>query len=310
MTWPRPVAVLAFGGLLLAAAVIGLVLRDARQADVKRIATVQELAGYYASLGYMQDALATDNAPVPRVYLSAFPEDWGSALEGERRKSLFFRSVMPLVLAVNETIGQERRRLLALRRVIGRGASLGEINRRWLAWLAVRYRVRADEDSEALPAPPEIAELARRVDAVPVSMALAQAAVESAYGISRFARQGNALFGQWSTGEGIMPQERRGAMEDYRVAAFATLLASVRAYAMNLNTHAAYRKFRLSRAAGRGDGAAVDGHALAAHLVPYAETGAEYVATVRRVIRQNELGRLDGVRFGTRRWARIETAVR
>ena len=79
---------------------------------------------------------------------------------------------------------------------------------------------------------------------------------------------------------------------------------------MNLNTHAAYREFRLSRAARRGDGGAFDGHALAAYLGPYAETGADYVAIVRRVIRQNGLGRLDGARLGTRRAARLETAGR
>ena len=310
MTRPRPVAVLAFGVLLLTAAVTGLVLRDAGEADVKRIATVQELAGYYASLGYALDASATATAPVPRVYLSVFPEDWGGPLAVGQRKSLFFRSVMPLVLAVNESIGEERRRLLALRRIIGRGASLGEVNRRWLAGLAVRYKVGAGDDGPTLPAPPEIAELARRVGAVPVSMALAQAAVGSAYGTSRFTRQGNALFGQWSTGEGILPHQRRQAMKDHRVAAFATLLDSARAYAMNLNTHAAYGEFRRSRTAGRGAGDVPDGHALAAHLGPYAETGDKYVATVRQVIRQNGLGRLDGARFATRRAARIETAGR
>lgn len=304
----RRAATLALAVLLLAAAVIALVLRVDREADVERIATVRELAGYYASLGYTLEAPATENTPVPRVYLSAFPEDWGGALEVERRKSLFFRSVMPLVLAVDESIGEERRRLLALRRIMGRGATLGEKDGRWLVGLAVRYQVRTEEGSRALPSPPEIAELARRVDALPVSMALAQAAVESAYGTSRFARQGNALFGQWSTGQGIVPQGRREGTGDHRIAAFATLLDSVRAYAMNLNTHAAYRKFRLSRAARRGDGAALDGHALAAHLGPYAETGADYVATVRRVIRQNGLGRLDGARLGTRPAARIETA--
>ena len=307
---PRPVAILAFGVLLLAAAATGLVLRGAREAVVERIATVQELAGYYASLGYTLDAPATENAPVPRVYLSAFPEDWGGALEVELRKSLFFRSVMPLILAVNETIKEERRRLLVVRRIVGRGAPLGDMDRRWLAGLAIRYQMRGGDGSEALLSPPEIAELARRVDALPVSMALAQAAVESAYGTSRFARQGNALFGQWSTGQGIVPLKRREAAGDHRIAAFGTLLKSARAYAMNLNTHAAYREFRLSRAARRGDGGAFDGHALAAYLGPYAETGAEYVAIVRRVIRQNGLGRLDGARLGTRPAARIGTAGR
>ncbi len=306
----RRTAALALAVLLLAAAVIVLVLGVYREADVERIATVRELAGYYASLDYTLKTPAMEKAPVPRVYLSAFPKDWGDALEVEQRKSLFFRSVMPLVLAVDESIGEERRCLLALRRIIGRGATLGEKDGRWLAGLAVRYQVRTEEGSRALPSPPEIAELARRVDALPVSMALAQAAVESAYGTSRFARQGNALFGQWSMGQGIVPQDRREGSGDHRVAAFETLLDSVRAYAMNLNTHAAYREVRLSRAARRGDDSALDGHVLAAYLGPYAETGADYVATVRRVIRQNGLGRLDGARLGTRPAAQIETAGR
>jgi Bax protein len=295
---------------LVTAAVVGLVLRGAREVDVERVATVQELAGYYTSLGYTLEAPVTENELVPRVYLSAFPEDWSGNVAVALRKSLFFRSVIPLLLAVNETIGKERRRLSVLRRIIGRGDSPGKINGHWLATLAVRYRVRRGKDTEGPPSPRELAELARRVDAVPVSMALAQAAVESAYGTSRFARQGNALFGQWSTGEGMVPKQRGKAAGDHRIAAFSTLLESVRAYAKNLNTHAAYRKFRQSRAAQRSDGHHLDGQSLSAHLGPYAETGAAYIATVRRVIRQNGLGRLDGARFGTRRTALIETAGR
>ena len=101
----------------------------------------------------------------------------------------------------------------------------------------------------------EIATLLRRMAPIPPSLALAQAAVESAYGTSRFAIAGNALFGQWTTGAGLKPQEQRSAKARFQVAAFGSPLKSVEAYARNLNTHRAYRKFRAARQAQSLNGA-------------------------------------------------------
>jgi Bax protein len=141
-----------------------------------------------------------------------------------------------------------------------------------------------------------------RVDAVPVSLALAQAAYESGYATSRFATEGNALFGQWRWGHGLVPHEQRGDKGDYRIAVFVTPLESAAAYMLNPNTHPSYRRFRMAREAQRhamGDetAAVLTGLALAATLKLYAEEGEVYVETLQGIICDNGLCRLDGAQL-------------
>jgi len=143
-----------------------------------------------------------------------------------------------------------------------------------------------------------MAELLHRVDAIPPSLALAQSASESGWGTSRFAEEGNALFGQWSTGKGIVPAQQRSATHgDHRVAAFESTGMSVWSYALNLNTHAGYKEFRARRADVRRQGRTVRGTDVVDTMVHYSERGQAYVNELKTLMRQNHLEIADDARL-------------
>ena len=135
------------------------------------------------------------------------------------------------------------------------------------------------------------------MDEIPVSLALAQAAKETGWGTSRFAQEGNALFGQWTwSGEGLKPKEAEKD-EGHKVMKFNILQASVRAYQRNLNTHSSYRDFRLARAQLRDLGKSLDSIILSEHLDEYAETGNQYVDVLKKIITQNNLKDFDDAKL-------------
>ena len=250
--------------------------------------TVAAVAETFRRLDYDLDAVLSGDDGVPRIFLGVMPRDLGAIRQTARRKALFFQTMLPLVLRVNEEIVTNRRRLWQLRHRLRVGERLSAVDRLWLVVMAERYGVRRDD----------LDGMAQRVDTIPVSLALAQAAEESGWGTSRFAREGNAMFGEWtfSATAGLKPRNRdQGA--SHRVRAFDRLIDSVRAYAHNLNTHRAYREFRSQRAALRRQGRPLDGTALAGALHRYSERGADYVAGIRAIISANDLSRLDGVRL-------------
>ena len=136
-----------------------------------------------------------------------------------------------------------------------------------------------------------------RMDEIPVSLAIAQAAKETGWGTSRFAQEGNALFGQWTwSGEGLKPKEADGN-EGHKVMKFNVLQASVRAYQRNLNTHSSYKNFRLARAQLRDTGKPLDSILLSQFLEHYAETGNEYVEVLKKIIKQNNLKDFDDAKL-------------
>ena len=135
------------------------------------------------------------------------------------------------------------------------------------------------------------------MDEVPVSLAIAQAAKETGWGTSRFAQEGNALFGQWTwSGEGLKPKES-DKNEGHKVMRFNVLQASVRAYQRNLNTHASYKEFRKARAKLRDKGLELDSLVLVKHLDEYAETGEQYVDVLQKIIKQNSLKDFDDAKL-------------
>ena len=218
---------------------------------------------------------------VPRIGLSSMPPSWQALGDSDKRKRLFIAAVLPLVLAANENIADDRARLLAMAE---RSSRLSSRERIWLAETARRYRTDPDDWKRLL----------RRVDEVPASLAVAQAAIESGWGTSRFARQGNALFGQWTWGgKGIKPKEQREDLGDYAIAAFDTPLQSVQAYILNLNSHPAYAELRQRRADMRTAGEELSGHRLAETLTSYSERGEEYVKSLHTIMRVNKLDATD-----------------
>jgi len=250
--------------------------------------TVRSLSDAFNSLGYDLKTVISGEGEVPRLFLASLPEDVGKIRQAEERKALFFRTVLPLMLQVNEEILADRRRLWDLRYRVRTGLRLAVADRLWLIVMSERCGV--DEG--------DIDALLRRVDIVPVSLALAQGAEESGWGTSRFAQEGNAIFGQQTfAGDGNLVPRRRADGKFHRVRAFETLIDGARAYAKNLNTHPAYRGFRKLRAGMRRTGQPVEGAELARTLLSYSERGQAYVETILSIIAANRLGTLDDARL-------------
>lgn len=239
--------------------------------------------------GYDLEAVRAGESDVPRLYLARVPNDLRKLREVEDRKSIFIKTVLPLILRVNEEIAEDRSRLLSLDARVKAGAVPGPAELRWLHSLAVAYGLEATEDDIL----PDLAALLLRVDEIPVALALAQSIEESGWGTSRFAREGNALYGQyaWRESAGLKPIGS-GADTAHVVRSFDRVIDAAAAYSLNLNTHPAYRDFRAARARLRAAGKPLDAEALAGHLLRYSERGQDYVRTLRIIIRANRLGEL------------------
>ena len=246
----------------------------------------------FDELDYTQAAWQEGIRVVPRVYISTISDQWSKtttkAIDVTLKKQIFFRAIGPLALRSNELILQDREKLLAL---LAKDNNLSATEREWLIQLANAYGI----DTAAYPDANELEEaLLPRVDIIPPSLVLAQAAEESGWGTSRFAFTGNALFGQWTWGDkGIRPEQQRGGKGDYKIAAFEAPLQSVQSHAKNLNTHSAYLQFRIKRAQLRADNRRISGHDLAGALASYSERGQDYVKTLRSLISYNHLDNAD-----------------
>ncbi len=237
------------------------------------------LAKRYEAQGYDWDAVVSGDTAVPRVSVKTLPKDLVHLQNVDLKKSLFFRTLLPMALQVNDEIEADRERLLGLKAKRDAGEDLSRAETSWLVKIADKY----DGD------PDSFEQLLRRVDGVPPSLVLAQAAEESGWGTSRFVREGNALFGQWTWSDGhhgIVPTER-GDGETHKVRAFPSVKGAIAAYVHNLNTHPAYERFRIQRAMG------ASGYELTATLDQYSERREKYVDTLRTIMSSNRLASLD-----------------
>lgn len=201
------------------------------------------------------------------------------------RKQAFFDYFAPIIQQKNKTLLAQRDKLFSITNRYQAGKKL---NRRELARLAsLREEYYVAED---LPLDEQLAELEKRINILPVSLALAQAAKESAWGMSRFARQGNNFFGEWcyTEGCGIVPKNRSaGAYHEVRKFSFPA--QSVFSYFRNINTHSAYEELRALRSALAESGQPVTGLALVPALSNYSERRERYTKEVRSIIVGNKL---------------------
>lgn len=246
-------------------------------------ATHHELKDFFAALGY---DWKTIEHGVPPFILGTLPADLDRIPRITEKKRIFFLSLLPMVLMANDEIGRQREELIRLFQQHDAGIRIDSARRAWVAAVTEEYRMKGNPLTSI-----RIREkLLKRVDIVPPSMALAQAASESGYGTSRFARIGNNLFGEWTfiPGTGMVP-EKRPAGESYEVRRFETLFDSVRSYMKNLNTHRAYRALRSQRANLRAAGLPLRGMDLARGLENYSTRGEAYVEDIRAIIRRNHL---------------------
>ena len=220
---------------------------------------------------------------VKPVSLTLLPTEIKMIENSKERKELFIQIILPLIIKENNNIKIDRRKLFS---ILNKSKNT-KAEKNWLLMKFKQYGV-INKDLSTLKI---------RMDEVPVSMAIAQAAKETGWGTSRFAQEGNALFGQWTwSGEGIKPA---GADNEstHKVMKFKVLQASVKAYQRNLNTHSSYKDFRSARAQLRDDKKKLDSIILSEFLDKYAETGKEYVKILQQIIRQNKLTDFDDAKL-------------
>tara|TARA_B100001093_G_scaffold294834_1_gene281212 strand:- start:2161 stop:3285 length:1125 start_codon:yes stop_codon:yes gene_type:complete len=241
--------------------------------------TIEQL---FKDTGYnLQDIRKTKL--VKPISLSLLPREMKMIENVKKRKNLFIKIILPLVIGENDKIRLERKKLFS---ILNKNKNLPS-EKKWLKKKFKQYGV-ANSDLSTLKI---------RMDIVPVSLAIAQAAKETGWGTSRFALEGNALFGQWTwTGEGIKPAGSNSE-DTHKVMKFKILKSSIRAYQRNLNTHSTYREFRLARADLRDNQKKLDSILLSNYLDKYAETGEEYVKILKKIIQQNDLTDFDDAKL-------------
>jgi len=221
---------------------------------------------------------------VKPIKLSLLPDEMKKIESTKKKKNLFIQIVLPLIVEENNRIKLDRKKLFA---ILNRSNNTNT-EKKWLNLKFKQYGVLKKD----------LSTLKIRMDEVPISLAIAQAAKETGWGTSRFAIEGNALFGQWTwSGDGIKPAGIDNNDSSHKVMKFKVLKASVRAYQRNLNTHGSYRKFRSIRAKMRDSDEQLDSLILANYLDKYAATGKEYTKIIKQIIKQNFLKDFDKVKL-------------
>ena len=224
-----------------------------------------------------------ENKLVKPVALTLLPDEIKMIQNTKKRKEFFIQIVLPLIIKENNNIKLDRKTLFNI--INKSNNTTSEIN-----WLEKKYKQYGVKSKD-------LSTLKIRMDEIPVSLAIAQAAKETGWGTSRFAQEGNALFGQWTwSGEGLKPKEAE-EHEGHKVMKFNVLQASVRAYQRNLNTHSTYKKFRKARAEFRDLNKPLDSIELSKYLNKYAETGNQYVEVLQKIIKQNKLQDFDDAKL-------------
>ena len=232
----------------------------------------------FADLGYDLKGVRAGKKVKP-IYLTKLPKDLKSLGDTKKKRELFIKIILPLILDENAKISEDRKKLF---RILGKDFNtVGE-----RVWLKKRFKEYKIEDKD-------LSKLKERMDIIPVSIALAQAANESGWGTSRFALEGNALFGQWTwSKKGITPEDS-DSNSTHKILQFQILKASVKAYKNNLNTHNAYREFREARAQLRQENKKIIGLDLTKYLKKYAANGEQYVMILDDIIKKNSLTDFD-----------------
>jgi len=232
----------------------------------------------FEDLGYDLKGVRAGQKVKP-IYLTKLPRDLKTLGDTKKKRELFIKILLPLILDENQKIMEDRKKLFQIL-----SKNFNTVGER--VWLKRRFKEYKIDDQD-------LSKLKMRMDIVPVSIAIAQAANESGWGTSRFALEGNALFGQWTwSKKGISPKNQ-DPNKSHKVLQFQILKASVKAYKNNLNTHNAYREFREARAKLRQDESVINGLLLTKYLKKYAAIGEQYVAILNDIIKKNSLTDFD-----------------
>lgn len=270
--------VLAFAGLLSISTF----------ADVSKVKinSLDDLMRLFEKHHYTLKDWRLGNREVPRLTFSHVSENWkktSSLISVQQKKQVFFRLMAPLVLMANEKIVAERAFIIS-----------ASLNSEKLLNIANKYRILPNDNKSRSLTEQQRQQLLQRVDIMPPSLALAQAAEESGWATSRFTQEGNAFFGQWDfSGKGMAPKQQRKELGNYGLARFDTPLASVEGYMLNINISFAYEELRTLRAQLRQQNKAITGLELAGTLGKYSERGQAYIDGLRSMIRYNKLQDVD-----------------
>ena len=233
----------------------------------------------FEDLEYDLDSVR-DSKLVKPIYFTRLPKDLNSIRSTKKKKETFLKILLPLIVAENEKIEKDKKYLLKILKQNDKPE-----NKKWINKKYKEYKIKNQN----------ISELIEKMDVIPISIALAQAAKESGWGTSRFALEGNAIFGQWTwKGDGIEPLEKSGD-QNHKILKFPLLRASVKAYITNLNTHNGYKDFRRKRSELRKQNKPLIGKDLIDELDNYAQTGKEYTKVLRQIIEQNDLDEFETV---------------
>jgi Bax protein len=220
---------------------------------------------------------------VKPIDIGLLPKEIKSIGNTKKRKDMFIKIVLPLIVKENNKIRVDRKRLFT---ILNKNSNT-DIEKKWLEKKYKQYGVRKND----------LSTLKIRMDEIPVSLAIAQAAKETGWGTSRFALKGNALFGQWTwSGDGLKPKNADEG-KDHKVMKFHSLRLSVRAYLRNLNTHSTYKNLRKVRTELRNQNRSLDSLILSKYLDKYAETGSQYIEVLQKIIEQNNLKDFDEARL-------------
>jgi Bax protein len=236
----------------------------------------------FKDVDYTLSGVRADKLVKP-IYFTQFPKDLETIQSNKLKKETFIQIVLPLVVAENERILEDREKL----KVLSVKKFTTDLEKQWMRQKLLEYKVKKGD----------LNELMYRMDIIPTSIALAQAAKESGWGTSRFALEGNAIFGQWTwSGKGIAPLDRE-SNKNHKILKFPILRASVKAYQNNLNTHKSYKSFRDKRLKLREKSNKLNGLELTETLKNYAQTGSEYTKILNQIIKQNRLTDFEPVRL-------------
>lgn len=247
------------------------------------------LVAFWSWYDNIERAVPISELDVDREGLASEIPDFSAEPVVQARKDQFYEFIVPMIEAENGRLKRVRAQLVEWFDGVDSESALSAAAVEQLTRLAERYYVDTEQPLDAL-----LDELLMKVDTLPPSLIVAQAANESAWGTSRFALEGNNLFGQWcfSEGCGLVPQSRPEG-EVYEVRAFDEPLLSVRGFILNLNRHFSYESLREERARLKANGEAVTGVDLAPHLLAYSTRREAYVEEIIEMIRFNNLQALD-----------------
>ena len=250
-----------------------------------------DLNKYYKKNNFIPEILTQENIGHLPI-ISELPDDFSEIQDVPTKKKLFYLVTLPLIYNTNTSIMQERRMVINIEKKFAR-KELNKNETDEIIKLSKKYKLDYSEFNTKL-----FRKLKQRINIIPVSLALGQAIIESGWGQSRFATEGNALYGQWTTSEdkGIIPQDR-DEDKTHAVLKFKNLSESVEAYMFNINTHQAYYNFRVIRRIDERIKYTDPISMKVKYLAAYAEIGDKYVDKLELIIASNNLQEFDRFKF-------------